>query len=78
MSQMNIPMVGATYKTPKGMAEPAERTVRWWGLRHALPHWLVEAAAVQRHANEELDEGAFAELAEATASLPLGAPKGKV
>ena len=78
MSQMNVPMVGPAYKTPKGMAEPAERTVRWWGLRHALPQWLVEAVAIQRHANEELAEDTFAELCEQTVAMPLGAPKGKV
>lgn len=74
---LNVPMIGATYKTLKGQPDPAERTVRWWGLRHALPHWLVEACAVQKHANEELDEGTFAELCEQTAAMPLGAPKGR-
>lgn len=74
---INIPRVGAAYKTPAGQPDPAERTVRWWGLRHALPHWLVEAAAVQRPVNEELAEDEFAELCERTASMPLGVPKGR-
>lgn len=70
-----IPMVGAAYVTPKGQAEPAARTVRWWGLRKSWPAWLVEAMAIQRHINEELSEDEAHELAETTCGLPLGAKR---
>ena len=70
-----IPMVGAAYVTPKGEAAPAERTVRWWGLKKQWPAWLVAAMAIQRHVNEEMSEDSAHELAEVTCGLPLGAKR---
>lgn len=72
-----LPVVGAVYKTPDGAAEPAEGTIRWWGVQRRWPAWLVEAMAIQRHANEVLDADALHALAEQTAGLPLGAQKGR-
>lgn len=72
-----LPMVGEAYKTPAGAAEPAEGTIRWWGVQKRWPAWLVEAMAIQRHANDVLDADSLHALAEQTAGLPLGAQKGR-